>query len=170
MEQWRAASDDLAFALRREAELIDMLTAYSREKEQCLLASDAGGLKGVLEEEEVVVLALRGQEKRRDVAALALARAAGLPGGAVPLSALLAGLGGAPGSQALSDAGQALTGAVSRLRRQNKKVGALLNHQLGYAEYMLRLLCVPRGEAQLYDMQGNREEKKSPAGRLDYHA
>lgn len=169
MEAVSNASEDLYVNISKTLGFLNELTEISKDKEAFLTAGDIEGLRGATEKEEDIIVALNKTEKDRKICADALSKAIGLFTKEAALSDIIAHIEDTAMKQRLTDIRHALVMATDKLSAQNEKLGQLLQVQIGFTDYMINLMCIPKKSNHSYDIQGSRREEHSSLSLLDLH-
>jgi flagellar biosynthesis/type III secretory pathway chaperone len=169
MEAVHIASEELCAHITKALGLLGELTAISEEKEAFLTAGDIEGLRNVTEKEEEIIAALNRTEKDRKICADALSQAIGLFHNDATLQDIIAGLPDSAMKERLTDLKEKLVGAADNLSRLNAKLAQLLQVQIGFTDYMINLMYVPKRKNHSYDIQGARQDETSDLSLLDLH-
>lgn len=169
MEAVQVASEELCAHITKALGHIGELTAIAGEKEALLTAGDIEGLRSATEKEEEIIAALNQTEKDRKISADALSQALGLFNSDITLKDIIGKLTDGIMKERLSNLRSGLIGAADNLSRLNDNLGQLLQLQIGFADYMINLLYVPKKRNHSYDIQGSRKEEANDLSLLDLH-
>jgi flagellar biosynthesis/type III secretory pathway chaperone len=169
MEALRTASDELCLRLSMSLELVCALMALAREKETYLTTGDIENLRTATEKEEELVADLGKLEKDRELYAGALSNAIGFFGKGQSLAELIDGIPDSEMRRRLTTLRSQLKDAITTLTSQNEKLRQLLALQIGYTEYMLNLIYIPKSKNNTYDVQGSRTDNASQLSLFDLH-
>ncbi len=169
MEAVQVASEDLCANIAKALDYIGELTEMSKEKEAFLTAGDIEGLKSATEKEEEIIAALNRTEKDRKICADALSQAIGLFNSDITLKDIIEKLDDGAVKERLTDLRIRLLGAADNLSRLNDGLGQLLQLQIGFTDYMINLLYIPKKRNHSYDIQGVRQDETTDLSLLDLH-
>jgi len=169
MDQIKACSEAILRIMEHELQTVCGLIGFAQEKERLLIHADAESLPSLLEKEEDLVIELRERERERRATLKSLVIAAGLSEENLTLGRL-AKLNEPEMSRRLVNAGKEIVEKMRELSRHNEKVKTLLKRQVGYTNFMLRLLFGTQEKALFYNGQGNMENKENNISRLNYQA
>lgn len=169
MEAVQIASEELCANISKALNLILELTAISHEKETFLTGGDIEGLRSVTEKEEEIVATLNRTEKDRKKCADALSQAIGLFNRDITLQDIIENISDKAMKARMTDLRDKLLRAADDLSRLNDKLAQLLQMQIGFTDYMINLLYVPKRRNHAYDIQGSRKDESSDLSLLDLH-
>ena len=169
MEAARIASEDLCANISAALDFIGALTDLSNEKEAYLTAGDIEGLRSATEKEEEIIAALSKTEKDRKICADALSQAIGLFNRDATLKDIIEHITDSIMKEHLSDLRNQLISAADNLSQLNDKLGQLLQLQIGFTDYMINLLYIPKSKNNSYNIQGARKDETSDRSLLDLH-
>ena len=169
MDPVRLASEELSTKLAASLEFVRALLSLSREKEAGLQAGDIERLRAATDKEEELITDLKRLDRDREICAGALAKAIGFFGSGHSLSELIAGIGDNPAGGRLDELKNELNEAMATLSSQNEKLRQLLALQIGYTQYMLNLIYIPRSRNNTYGNQGGRMDDASRLSLFDLH-
>lgn len=169
MEAVSIASEDLCVNIEKAASLVNQLTEISLEKEAFLTAGDIEGLRRSTEAEEEIIAALSRLEKDRKICADALSQAIGLFNRDIKLTDIIENIADSAIKARLTDLRSSFLDAADKLAAQNDKLGQLLQMQIGFTDYMINLLYVPKKRNHTYDPQGSRRDEPDGRSLMDLH-
>jgi flagellar biosynthesis/type III secretory pathway chaperone len=169
MEAVQIASEELCANIGKALGLIGELTEISKEKEALLTAGDIEGLRSAAEKEEEIITALNRTEKDRKNFADALSQAIGVSNNEVTLSEIIERITDRSIKERLSDLRHKLLDAAENLSQLNDKLGQLLQLQIGFTDYMINLLYVPKKRNHSYDVQGSKKDEANDLSLFDLH-
>lgn len=169
MEAARIASEDLCANITMALDLLGALTDIAIEKEAFLTSGDIEGLRGAIDKEEDILTALNRTEKDRKVYADALSQAIGLYSKDATLKDILEKITDSAMKVRLSGLRDALLAAAEQLSALNDKLGQLLKLQIGYTDYMINLLYIPKSRNNSYNIQGSRRDDSNNLSLMDLH-
>jgi len=154
MDTVKHASEALCLNLAGILDTINTLAALSAEKEAYVISGDIENLRAATEKEEELLADLGKLEKDRENIAGALSKAIGIFSKSVTLSSLIERIEDPGVQEKLSGLKDRLGEAVGALNAKNDRLKELLRLQMGYTEYMLNMIVVPRSKGRTYDPQG----------------
>ena len=169
MEAVQIASEELCANITKALDLIGELTEIAKEKEAHLEAGDIEGLRSATEKEEEIVAALNKTEKDRKNCADALSQAIGLFEGEITLKDIIEMLSESTMRERLSELRNRLLDAAVNLSHLNDRLGQKLQLRIGFTDYMINLLYVPRKRNHSYGVQGGRKDEAGNMNLLDLH-
>ncbi len=169
MEAVQIASEDLCANISTALGLIGALTEISDKKEAFLTAGDIEGLRDASEKEEEIIAALNRTEKDRKIVADALSQAIGLFNKDIKLKDIIENITDSKMRERLTDLRTKLIDAADHLSVMNDKLGQLLQMQIGFTDYMINLIYIPKTKSHSYDIQGSRRDETNDLSLLDLH-
>jgi hypothetical protein len=169
MEAVQVASEELCANITKALELIGELTQISIEKEAFLTAGDIEGLKSATDKEEEIIAALNRTEKDRKICADALSQAIGIFNSEITLKDIVGQLDDSDMKERLTDLRSRLLDAADNLSALNDRLGQQLQLQIGFTDYMINLLYIPKKRNHSYDIQGARQDETNDLNLLDLH-
>ncbi|NLT14817.1 MAG: flagellar protein FlgN [Clostridiales bacterium] len=169
MEAVQIASEELCANMTKALGLIGELTEISGEKEALLEAGDIEGLRSMTEKEEEIIAALNRTEKDRKNCADALSQAIGIFQSEITLNDIIEKLSESTMRERLSELRNSLLDAAENLSRLNDRLGQQLQLRIGFTDYMINLLYVPKKRNHTYDIQGSKKDEAGDMNLLDLH-
>lgn len=169
MEAVKLASDDLCANMTTALNLINELTELSKLKETHLIAGDIEELRSLTEKEEELIAALGINETSRKLCAETLSKSVGLFGEDVSLGDIVEKIDVEATRALILNLRDTLISSMKTLFVRNEKLGELLQLQIGYTDYMLNFLYIPKSKNNAYDLQGNRKNENNNLSLLDFH-
>ncbi len=163
------AAEELLSVMDDITGILSSLYACAKEQETLLTSQNIEGLMALREKEEDYISELsRGEEERIKAAAL-LASALGAESAGVNMDQLIGNMDDLKCKARLLNAKNLMADKVKSLSLQNAKNRELLNYHIGYTDYMINLLLVPRSRSNFYNVQGVRKEESRNINLLDFH-
>jgi hypothetical protein len=158
MDTAKHAAEALCLNMEGILNIIGALAVLSDAKEAYVISGDIENLRAATEKEEELLADLGKLEKDRESLAGALSKAIGIFNKNVALSSLIERIEDPGIREKLGGLKNRLGEAVGALNAKNDRLKELLRLQMGYTEYMLNMIVVPRSKGRAYNHQGARQD------------
>lgn len=163
------AAEGLLSVMTEITGILDSLLACVREQEKLLASQNIEGLMALREKEEEFISELGRTDGERIEAASAFAHSLGIDGESVRIDQLIDKTDDRAYKTRLLDAKSTMAELVKSISKQNAKNRELLNFHIGYTDYMINMLLVPRSRSNFYNVQGTRNDESGNLNIMDLH-